>query len=312
MANVFIDNAALPDAQSVLNFNRVDMPLVVDEVLAHAPLLRSLPQRAVAGSNFAYTKKTANPATGFRAVDAGLENTAGSYERVELPLAYYDASFAMDVAAAKLDERGVDHVMGIEALAHLQSAMSTIESNILYGAAAGGFDGFADQANLNGLADSNVVGAGGTTAATAQSTWLIATGASDVEVLWGMGGEISISDRQMVRNFPGTGTYWQYAHEIGAWCGLKIGRDQAVVRIANVTKDSGKGLTDALIAEAISLFPASLQPNIIVTGRRSLRQLQQSRTATNVTGAPAPFPSEAFGVPIIVTDNASETEALLV
>lgn len=312
MADVFVNGTALPNSQSVLNFNRVDMPLMVDEVLAHAPLLARLPARAVASHNFTYTKKTANPVTGFRAINAGLENTAGSYERVQVDLAYYDASFAMDVAAAKVDERGVDHILGIEAMAHLQSAMANIESNLLYGAAAGGFDGFADQANLNGLADAQVIGAGGTTAATAQSTWLIAEGAGDVEILWGEGGVISVSDRQMVRNFPGTGSYWQYAHEIGAWCGLKIGRDQSVVRIANVTEDTGKGLTDDLISQAISLFPASLQPTVIVTGRRSLGQLQQSRTATNVTGAPAPFPSEAFGVPIIVSDNASETEALLI
>jgi hypothetical protein len=44
--------------------------------------------------------------------------------------------------------------------------------------------------------------------------------------------------------------------------------------------------------------------------RRSLRQLQQSRTATNSTGAPAPFPTEAFGVPIVVTDALLSTEAL--
>lgn len=312
MADVFMQGNALPDSQSVLNFNRVDMPLLVDEVLAHAPLLRRLPARAVASNNFTYTKKTANPVTGFRAINAGLENTAGGYSRETIQLAYFDASFAMDVAAAKVDDRGVDHVMGIEALSHLQSAMSTIESNLIYGAAAGGFNGFADEADLASLGTGQVVNAGGTTPATAQSTWLIAEGASDVEVLWGEGGQISVSDRQMVRNFPGTGTYWQYAHEIGAWSGLKIARKQSIVRIANVTEDNLKGLTDDLIAEAISLFPASLQPTLIVTGRRSLGQLQQSRTATNVVGAPAPFPSEAFGIPVIVTDNAAINEALLV
>jgi len=44
--------------------------------------------------------------------------------------------------------------------------------------------------------------------------------------------------------------------------------------------------------------------------RRSLKQLQVSRTATNATGAPAPFPQESFGVPIIVTDAILSTEAL--
>jgi hypothetical protein len=52
-------------------------------------------------------------------------------------------------------------------------------------------------------------------------------------------------------------------------------------------------------------------PTILVMNRRSLKQLQESRTATNATGAPAPFPSEAFGVPILVTDAITNTEALL-
>lgn len=316
MADVFMNGTALPNSQSVLNFNRVDMPMLVDQVLAHAPLLKILPARAVDSNNFVYTKKTANPATGFRDINSGLENTAGSYSRVTVDLKYYDASFAMDVAAAEIDDRGVDHVLTIEAISHLQSAMASIESQIFYGTGTGGnadgFDGFLDQSNLDGASDAQVVNAGGTTATTGQSTYLIAAGTPDLEVLWGESGQISVGPRMKVRNFPGTGVYWQYAHEIGTWCGLKIGRNQSVVRIANVTEDAGKGLTDDLISEAISIFPAELQATHIVTGRRSLGQLQQSRTATNPTGAPAPFPESAFGIPIVVTDNLLENEAIIV
>ena len=70
-------------------------------------------------------------------------------------------------------------------------------------------------------------------------------------------------------------------------------------------------MTDALLAQLIEKFPAGRGPNYLVMNRRSLRQLQASRTATNPTGAPAPFPSEAFGIPIVVTDAISSTEALL-
>jgi hypothetical protein len=44
--------------------------------------------------------------------------------------------------------------------------------------------------------------------------------------------------------------------------------------------------------------------------RRSRMQLQMSRTATTPTGAPAPYPQEAFGVPIEETDSIIDTEAL--
>jgi len=41
-----------------------------------------------------------------------------------------------------------------------------------------------------------------------------------------------------------------------------------------------------------------------------LKQLRDSRTATNVTGAPAPRPTEVEGIPIIVTDAIVNTEAV--
>jgi hypothetical protein len=44
--------------------------------------------------------------------------------------------------------------------------------------------------------------------------------------------------------------------------------------------------------------------------RRSLFQLQSSRTATNATGAPAPIPVESHNIPIAVTDSIVDTEKL--
>lgn len=52
-------------------------------------------------------------------------------------------------------------------------------------------------------------------------------------------------------------------------------------------------------------------PNYIVMNRRSAAQLRKSRTATNATGAPAPWPTEIEGIPIIVTDAIGNAEAAL-
>jgi hypothetical protein len=123
---------------------------------------------------------------------------------------------------------------------------------------------------------------------------------------------IEIGERQIVERAGSvTGRFPAYYHPIVGWCGLKIGSVHSVVRIANLTEDSGKGLTDALLSRAMQIFPASRGPNYVVMNRRSLGQLQRSRTATNPTGAPAPFPQEAFGVPIVVTDQINSTETLL-
>jgi hypothetical protein len=308
----------MPDSylttSDVAHFNKTDMDILVSDVLDDAPFLSVLAARTVLGNTFKYSKITANPSVGFRDVNDGVENTKGTYTSVTLDLKVLDASFAVDIAAATADERGLEHMMGIEALAHMRQAMAEVEQQIFYGTGndAKGFVGFAGQSNLNQLADAQVVGAGGSTAATGSSVYLVRTGDSDCQVLWGQQGVISIGERQIVeRAGSATGRFPAFYHPIIGWCGLKVGSIYSVVRIANLTADSGKGLTDSLIAQALEKFPASRGPNYIVMNRRSHRQLQSSRTATNPTGAPAPFPSESFGVPIVVTDQIGSTETLL-
>jgi len=92
---------------------------------------------------------------------------------------------------------------------------------------------------------------------------------------------------------------------------VQVGSKYAVVRIANLTADSGKGLTDALLEKAMSLFPSSLQPTMICMSRRSRYQLRVSRTTYSPTGSPAPNPVDFDGVPLIVTDSIIDTETLL-
>lgn len=300
---------------NVATFNKTDMDILVSDVLDDAPFLSVLAAMPVRGNTFSYTRLTANPSVGFRAVNDGIETTKSTYEKVTIDLGVLDASWAMDVAAAQVDERGVEHILAIEAMNHLRQAMVEVEEQILNGTnniASNAFNGFANQSNLNGLSDAQVVGAGGTTANTGSSVYLVRTGDADVQVLWGQGGVISMGDFQIVeRDGSSTGRFPAYYQPITGWCGCKIASTYSVVRIANLTADSGKGLTDALIAQALEKFPSGRGPTYCVMNRRSLRQLQSSRTATNPTGAPAPFPSEAFGVPIIVTDSIKSTEALL-
>ena len=298
-------------SSDVLNFNRVDLDVLISDVLDSTPFLQQAAARTVASDNFKYTKLLTNPVVGYRAVNDGIENTKATYSQVSLDLKYLDASFAVDIAAAKVDERGQDHIMGIEARNHLRAAMRVVEDNI-FNTTSGGFSGLADQANLNGLADDQVISAGGTTPATGSSVYAVKFGATDLEVLWGEGGQISVSPRMMIERAGSvTGRFWAWAHEISAYCGLKIGSIHSVHRLANITEDSGKTLDDNLLAELWSLCPIEHKPDAFVMNRRSEKQLRASRTATNVTGQPAPYVTEAFGVKVIVTDAISSTEALL-
>lgn len=303
----------------VLNFNRVDLDILVSDVLDSTPFLQRAAARTVASNNFQYTKQLTNPSVGYRDINDGVANTKATYDKVTLNLKYLDASFYVDIAAAKVDERGQDHIMGIEARAHLRAAMRHVENNIFQvglGALGGGdgFDGFANQVNLDGLGASHeqVVDAGGSTPGTGSSVYAVKFGAADAELLWGEGGQISVSPRMMVQQDGSvSGKYWSWAHEISTYCGLKIGSIHSVHRLANITEDTNNKLTDDMLAELFSTCPIEHKPDVFVMNRRSERQLRESRTATNITGAPAPYVTEAFGVPVIVTDAILSTETLL-
>jgi hypothetical protein len=85
-----------------------------------------------------------------------------------------------------------------------------------------------------------------------------------------------------------------------------------VGRIANVGNTTGDTCDDDLLTKGLELFPAEAMPNMIVMNKRSLWQLQRSRTFTSPTGAMAPLPTEFMGIPIITTDSLVPGETALV
>ena len=280
-------------------------------MLDDAPVLQRLAARSIAGYTYKYLKRTANPTVGFRAENDGRDLNLGTYSTVTVTLAILDASFGVDVAVAQSDERGWAAMLGTQAVDHLRAAMAKAEDELINGDNSNGFDALADQATGH-IGGAMNVDAGGTTASTGSSVYLIRSGLSDVHAVWGQSGVIDIGETS-VQKFAGsaTGSYPAYYTPVTAWCGCQVGGTYSLGRICNLTADSGKGLTDDLISSAISKFPAGRGPSMMAMSRRSLQQLQDSRTATNPTGAPAPFPDSAFGVPIVVTDSIADTEALL-
>lgn len=298
----------------VAYFNKVDMDLVVSEILNASPLLQVLAARTCRGNSFSYTRATAAPSVGFREANDGIETTKTTREKVSLDLAILDGSFAVDVAVAQADERGWQHTMAEEAMAHLRQALFEAEQQIINGTSnlADGFEGFRDGASWDETGDEQVIDAGGTTESQASSVYILCSGPGDVEALWGQEGVIDIGEMQVVeRSGSSTGTFPAYYHPIVAFSGVKIGSKYSLTRIINITNDTGCKLDDDLISDALAAFPVGKDPNYIVMNRRSRKQLQQSRTATNATGAPAPIPMDAFGVPIVTTDAISSTESLV-
>lgn len=306
MADTFV---GLTELVKINNQNLADIN--VSDLLLDAPLLRRLPAVVASnGTKHQYLKETGAPVVGFRSVNTGRENSVSADTLVEIDLKLLDASFTCDVAVARAYYRGVNAFIAREAARHLRAAMARFEAQLIYGTQTGGSaDGFVGMADvLDGLSDTMVVNAGGT-GTSCTSAWLIREGSDDVTVVTGNDGNITI-DESVIQAVEGTaGRFTGYHTPILAWAGMQVGSAYSFGRICNIT--SANPLTDALLAQAIAKFPAARPPTVIVVNRTALYQLQQSRVATNPTGAPAPFPSEAFGIPIIVTDHITNTEAAL-
>ena len=296
---------------TLLSFNESDLAFDVSDVLADAPVLARLSAFSVPGTQLKYMKKTANPVVGFRALSDGVQNDIATYSQVSVDLAIADGSFNIDIAAAEGYRLGPAAYIALQMRNHMQALMFKIEGELINGSSdSAGFNGLGDE--IDALADNMMVNAAGTTADTGSSCYLIRTGFNDTQVAWGNEGVIQAKDTTIVRTIgSSTGTFPSYYTAVTGYCGLIYGSSYSAARICNLTEDSGKGLTDALISQAISKFPAGRGANMIVCNRRSLQQLQASRTATNTTGAPAPFPESAFGIPIVTTDSIPNNQAII-
>lgn len=291
--------------------------LEISDLLQNAPLLAALQATyATHGTVHKYAKETGAPVVGFRAANAGREHDSSVDTLVTIDLAILDASNTVDQAIADAYMKGgAEAYIDKENLRHLRQAFFWAEKQLFYGVDndAAGFIGLADSTAYDDTGDAMVVNAGGSTALS--SIWIVHTlpDESAACLVLGNSGQIAIGESIIQRITDGNSKHFPgYFTPITGWLGLQLGSAYDIVRIANVGTDSGKGATDDLIYEGLSKLKSSIlnakQYLRICMNMRSLRQLRESRTATNGTGAPAPFPSEVDGIPIIVTDALSIAE----
>lgn len=219
-----------------------------------------------------------------------------------------------DKAIADRHPKGSAYFIAQEAIGTLEGEMQALSKQFYYGADSGlanlsGFPGLLDAYDATNM----VIDAGGTTDNVASSVWLVKWGDRDVQWVWGQDGALDMSPvrvESILDPADSTKRFDGYVQTMNAYPGLQVGSTRSIVRIKKLTTDSGKGLTDTLLANALALFATGVVPDVILMSRRSLNQLRNSRTATNPTGAPAPFPTEAFGIPILPTDGILNTETL--
>jgi hypothetical protein len=218
---------------------------------------------------------------------------------------------------------GAGGYQAFEAAGVMRAAMELIGSQIFYGDTATG-DGFDGLKKFTPHGWNYAHNATGTTANTASSVYYVMFGQPYVQMIAGQAtngnGIMDLPDFRIGDMVDADNKKMEaYISELSSYVGLQIAHPMSVLRIYNITADTGKGLTDSLIADAKLKMPVGFTPDICFMSRRSQSQLQRSRTVTLFgsgtlrpdQGNIAPLPTtDADGVRIVATDSILNTDAI--
>jgi hypothetical protein len=285
------------------------------EVLNAAPVVARIPisDTSDGGDTHSYSIYTGAPVVGFRAENAGRDYDHSVDEVVTVTCKILDFSYRVDYAIAQAWRQGPEDLIAREGVRHLGAALFATEQQIIYSTTSpgdsSGFSGFLTNTDYDALADDMVINAAGSTADIQSSVWAFKTGFNDVRLVTPFSRGITLGETIITEandaNYP---VFYTPASLLIA---VQMGGKYSAGRIANLNNGTdSKPLTDDLISSMLSEFPANMGPTFMAMNRTSLKDLQQSRTATTTSGAPAPFPQDSFGVPIVVTDAITQTEAV--
>ena len=291
---------------------------LVDETIRATPEVMYGAARTIKGLNYKTFIRTGLGTAAFRDGNSGSSIIKATYENKLVECFFLNPRIQADKMVADTYEDGAEAYLAMESSAVMNSSLQRLGKQFYYGRGTSiAPSGYNDTKGFPGLIDfvntSLVLDAGGTTATTGSSVWFVAFRNNMVNWVYGENGQMVMTPTRLQDLYDASNNpYTGYVAELLAHPGLQCLNTYSVVRIKNVTADSGKTLTDALLGKALALLPAAFRPMItdIFMAPRSAEQLRASRTAVNPTGAPAPTPTDFEQIPIRITDSIAITETL--
>lgn len=294
---------------------------LIEESVAFAPEVNMFPVRPVEGTSFKTLVRTGLPAVDFIAASAGIAAGKSTFENKLFETALLGGRIEVWKSVLDSPENGpASDIKATEASGVMEAAIRKVGRQIFYGKTALGSSlGFV---GLVSFVDSAMlVDATGTTADTGSSIYFVKFGPKDVSLIMGRNAKMELSEFRVESLTDGDGNKGPgEVADLASWIGLQSASKNSVCRIKNVTADSGKGCTDALIASGLQKFPSGIMPDAIFMSRRSRNQLQAARAAVanlatgkgQLAGGAAyvPTPTDFEGIPIIGTDSILNTEPI--
>jgi hypothetical protein len=287
---------------------------LIEESLQAAPEVATIPGRTIAGTSFKCLLRTDLPTVGFRSMNQGVAASKSTFAEKLVQAYILGSRVEIDKAFLDGNEMGAEEFKAVEAAGVMEAALRKVGTQVFYGVSsdAKGFPG------LQAMTDSAYeVNAAGSTAKT--SCYAVRFGPQAVQFVFGKNTPFVLSDWRDESLADSDGNKFQgQVADLTSWVGLQCVSKHAVGRIKNIGTDTGKGMTDALVAEMLSNWYGP-SPDVLFMNRRSAYQLQTSRSVTIFAGpsqkvsadigAIAPLPTESNGIPIVVTDQLTSAEA---
>jgi len=248
------------------------------------------------------------PTTGFRALGDGIAASKGRYEQREFKCFLFGGRAEVEKAAAAGEQGGLLSLQAKATKGTMLSSLVELGKQLYYGV-SNGAAGFPGLKAFTPFGGAYTLDATGSTSSTASSVYGVKFGDDYARLIHGLGDPFALGDFRDADITGANGLAMPGSiADLEGWIGLQLAHKASAFRICNLTAQSGKGLTDALVGTALDLMPTGIQPDVLFMSKRSRAQLRVSRsTPENVF---PDMPTESNGVPIMVTDSILNTDAI--
>jgi HK97 family phage prohead protease len=308
---------SLSGALTLIDVAKIDAGIgapIIDQTTNHAPEIAQFPVDVISGASVNVSVLTGVPTITFRNANEGSSSKKGTFTDYLVQTQVIEEPIQVDIQGVLNASRDPGRVLEAEAMAVTKAVFSHVCHQSWYG---GTTQATADAKAPAGLiaqsnsASTHVVDATGSTALS--SAFFLELGTGSCDHVYGNDTTLNMGAGWMEESVVDAGGLKLRAlvNYLSGRVAPRLANKNCLVRIKNLGTDSGKGLTDILMAQALrKARQLGSNPNAIFMTYRSGEQLQLSRTATTTTGTPVPWPDNYMGIPIYYSNNISEAETV--
>lgn len=288
---------------------------IIDETTAHAPEVAQFPIEVITGATIELSVRQDLPTVGFRNANQGRTPVKGEHVTRIFQTQVIEELMQVDIQGVLNASKDPARVLAAEAASVTAATLQHIGVQTWYaGTTYGGADASAPPGVLaqSETGADHVVDATGSTALT--SVWIVELGTEGLHHIYGNDTTLNIGANWMEETVEDSDGKKLRAltNYLSGRVATALKNKNKAVRIKKLGTDSGKGLTDLLLSNALEkVMNLGINPNAIFMNPRSLTQLKNSRTATTTSGRDAEMPTNYEGIPIYWTRNIKNDEGAI-